>query len=1128
MIDYGPFDPPTTDFVDRLQFWAREQAQQPAFLFLPEGEDEQLQVSYSQLHARAAALADRLLRRGAAGERALLLYPPGLDFVCGLLGCLYAGVTAVPAYPPRRNRNMLRIQAIADDAQARLALTVAEVAERADSFYPEAPHLADLDWLSTDAVADDGAERAAGDFTPPPVDVERPAVLQYTSGSTGAPKGVVLSHANLMHNAALIGAAFHLERETVGVTWLPMYHDMGLIGGLFMPLLCGRPNVLMPPLSFLSNPVRWLQAISQHRGNVSGGPNFAYQLCVDRIAEADCRGLDLSCWHVAFNGAEPVRADTLAAFAEKFAPYGFRREALYPCYGLAETTLMAAGGRRLTPTRVAELDGRSLDDRRVVAAAPDGPAARELVGCGRGLSGMEIVIADPSNRRRLPPGEVGEIWVRGPSVAVGYWNQPQITAELFRARLSGDGATAESYLRTGDLGFWDGADADAELFITGRLKDLIIVRGRNFYPHDLERTVEQADERLIAGGTAAFAVELERAERLVLVCEVQRRRSQPWDEVITAVRRRVAEEHEVTPDAVLLVRLASVPKTSSGKIQRHACREAFLDDALKVVAQWRAWTDPAAVRDWSSWQDAYDGGMSALGIDPATARGVFDAVRHVARERAGDLSLDTNIFDLGLDSLERMEVVALLEKQFGGRLPGQTIAETQTCREVVLAVQSHLSNGRPYARGAAAEAELAAAGDLRGLPEMEQLQAQFSKLAELGLDNPYFAVHQGVTGDRTVIDGREFINFCSYNYLGMSGDPVVTAAAKAAIDRFGTSASASRLVSGERPVHGELEAELAQLLGVEDAVAMVGGHATNESTIGHLMRPGDLIVHDELAHNSIVQGALLSGARRRSFPHNDAPALDELLSKLRCEYRRVLIAVEGVYSMDGDLPDLPRIIDVKRKHHALLLVDEAHSLGTLGETGRGAGEHFGVDPSEVDLWMGTLSKSLGSCGGYIAGSRDIVQYLKYTAPGFVYSVGMSPANAAAALSSLHQLIAHPNRVAQLQRNGRRFAALAGQHGLNTGAAGEAPIIPVIVGDSVLAMRASRRLFDRGVNVQPIVHPAVEEQAARLRFFVTAMHTEAQIRFAVETTAEFLAAAAADAPPAPPQDQPTAGVESAER
>jgi 8-amino-7-oxononanoate synthase len=331
----------------------------------------------------------------------------------------------------------------------------------------------------------------------------------------------------------------------------------------------------------------------------------------------------------------------------------------------------------------------------------------------------------------------------------------------------------------------------------------------------------------------------------------------------------------------------------------------------------------------------------------------------------------------------------------------------------------------------------------------------------------------------------------------------VIAAAQEALERYGTSVSASRLVSGTRTLHVELEREIAEFLGTDDAVTFTSGQATNATVLGHLMGRGDLILHDELAHNSILAGARLSGATRRAFPHNDWQALSDILDELRHEYRKVLIVIEGVYSMDGDIPDVPRFIDVKRRHNAYLYLDEAHSLGTLGANGRGISQVFGIPSRDIDFWMGTLSKALGACGGYVAGNAPLVQYLKYTCPGVIYTVGLAPASAAAALASLRKLKLTNERVAALQDRSRLFLSLAKERGLNTGMSGGTPIVPVILGSSLHALAAARKLNERGVCVPPILHPAVPEAGARLRFFINAGHSPKQLQFAVESLAEVL-------------------------
>lgn len=395
--------------------------------------------------------------------------------------------------------------------------------------------------------------------------------------------------------------------------------------------------------------------------------------------------------------------------------------------------------------------------------------------------------------------------------------------------------------------------------------------------------------------------------------------------------------------------------------------------------------------------------------------------------------------------------------------------------------------------------------DFTTLPGYQEVRVQRQAAEALGIDNPFFRTHDEKAGPTSVIDGKRYDNYSSYDYLGLNAHPAVAAAAKAAIDLYGTSPSASRVVAGERPVHQVLERKLAAHYGQEACAVFVSGHATNVTAIGALMGPRDLIVHDALAHNSVITGATLSRAERRSFPHNDLQALDQLLTSLRPQFKRVLVVVEGLYSMDGDCPDLATLVAIKQRHGAWLMVDDAHGLGVLGETGKGLFEHCGIDPLDVDIWMGTMSKTLSSCGGYIAGCAALIEFLKCTSGGFVYSVGLPPAMAAAATAALDVLHAEPERVARLRENGAKFCAAAREHRLDIGTTTGLAVVPVIVYDSLVAVVLSQKLFERGINVQPIIHPAVPERTSRLRFFITSEHDEAQIRRTVTTIAEELRA-----------------------
>ncbi len=386
-------------------------------------------------------------------------------------------------------------------------------------------------------------------------------------------------------------------------------------------------------------------------------------------------------------------------------------------------------------------------------------------------------------------------------------------------------------------------------------------------------------------------------------------------------------------------------------------------------------------------------------------------------------------------------------------------------------------------------------------PGYKQIHIMNDGAKRLGIEHPFFKVHEGVAGATTQINNKEYINYASYNYLGLSGLPEINEAAKSAIDQYGTSVSASRIVSGERPIHRQLEQAIADVYDVEDAIILVSGHATNVTTIGHLFGPRDLILHDELIHNSILQGIILSGAKRLSFQHNDSDALNAILKEQRHYFEKVLIVVEGIYSMDGDYPNLPLFIDIKNKHHTFLMVDEAHSFGVMGQTGLGIRQHFNLKGSDVDIWMGTLSKSLAGCGGYIAGEAALIEHLKFLVPGFLYSVGMPPPLAGASLAALKTLQKEPIRVTHLQNNGRYFLDHAKKLGIDTGTSSGLAIIPAITGSSIKAVRLSNALFERGINVQPILYPAVPEKAARLRFFISSHHTEAQIQTTLQVLSE---------------------------
>jgi 8-amino-7-oxononanoate synthase len=1134
--------------IHLLRRRVQEHREKTVYTYLKDGESQETRLTYCELERRALAIAAHLQSHLSSGERILLLYPPGTEFPTAFFGCLCAGMVAVPTYLPYSNRFLASLAATVSDAGPAVALTTAATLEEYRRQIDQTPGLTALKWIPTDTIPDD----LANAWQEPLLDADSLAVLQYTSGSTGTPKGIMVSHGNLLHNSSVIHAVFGHSPSSRGVIWLPPYHDMGLVGGIIQPVYAGMDTILISPVHFIQKPLRWLMAISRYRGTTSGGPNFAYDLCVQKITSKQKSGLDLSSWEVAFNGAEPVRAETLQRFAAAFESCGFRQKAFLPCYGLSETTLIATGCHKSSEPIFLQADAHALKAGRLVLASEDRGHDFKLVGNGGVPPGHEIVIVDSEKQTPCKRDKIGEIWISGPSVAQGYWNRSEDSEQTFRARLADKGEGP--FLRTGDLGFIH----EGQLFVTGRLKDLIIIRGLNYYPQDIERTVERSHEALRAGCGVAFAVEVGDEERLVVVQEIERRyiRELDAEAVIGAIRQNISREHGIRAYAVVLIKTSSLPKTTSGKVQRRLCREHFIQGTLNVVAECLGSSQEVAPgMPLQAWEECRPGRMRAdtsaasllkactlkvggLEADDIVTEDASELIRVIesslAKKVSDILKISFSKVDvhhplntLGIDSLMAVELKTAIEEDMGIEFPvevlflGAGIADLtahvlwqRTSGKGLEAkdgplgklLSSDCQSGEPAERGVGASSKAPEIQPeylpFEDYPEYRNLQRIIIGMKARGIDNPYFRVHEGADSNGAIAEGRELITFSRYNYLGMSGDPGVSQAAKNAIDRYGTSVSASRLASGERPLHRELEQEIADLIGTEDSIVFVSGHATNVTTIGHLFGKSDLIVHDALIHNSILQGCRLSQATYLSFPHNNWQALDMILRESRPRFRRALVVIEGLYSMDGDIPDLPEFIKIKKRHGAFLMVDEAHSIGVLGKRGRGIGEHFGINPADVELWMGTLSKSFASCGGYIAGSRALIEYLKYTAPGFVYSVGMSPPNVAASLAAIRLLRKEPQRVTRLHEISGLFHLLAREKGLNNGAdSSDSPVIPVIIGDSLKAIRLSQALLRQEIDVLPMVYPAVPDNSARLRFFVNCTHTPEQIRFTLDVVAQ---------------------------
>ncbi|KYC37612.1 AMP-dependent synthetase [Scytonema hofmannii PCC 7110] len=672
-------------FIDILHSRALNEPDRLALVFLEDGEIASDRLTYQSLDRQARAIAAQLQSLGLEGERALLLYSPGLEFVSAFFGCLYAEVVAVPAYPPRRDRFLERLLSIIADAQPKIILTDTSTLSDLERRFSTNQELKALFWLTTDTIPSQLEQQ----WQKPAIANDTLAFLQYTSGSTAMPKGVMVTHGNLLHNSEHIYRCFQHTPHSQGVIWLPPYHDMGLIGGVLQPVYAGFPVTLMSPVAFLQKPIRWLEAISQFKATTSGGPNFAYELCISKITPEQRVNLDLSSWEVAFNGAEPIRAETLERFVEAFAPCGFRREAFYPCYGMAEGTLIVSGGLKTAAPIISQVDRKAIEQNQVVCGESEN--SQTLVGLGRAWLDQKIVIADPKTLTQCSSGRVGEIWVSGSSVALGYWNQPEASEQTFQAYLAD--TQTRPFLRTGDLGFLQ----DGELFITGRLKDLIIIRGHNYYPQDIELTVEQSHPALRIAGGAAFTIEVDGVERLAIAQEVERHYLRQLDinQVVGAIRQAISEAYELQVYAIVLLKTGTIPKTSSGKIQRHSCRTGFLKGTLEIVGNWQE-PPPMDVDLQASaefWRQSFDAEPSSITAEQIQAWLVFRLSKEL-KIASEEIDIQEAFAYYGLDSSVAIAITGELIDWLGYEVEPTLFWEYPNIEELARYLAQLLNSGK--------------------------------------------------------------------------------------------------------------------------------------------------------------------------------------------------------------------------------------------------------------------------------------------------------------------------------------------------------------------------------------------------------------------------------------------------
>ena len=630
----------TSNIVEMLR---QRAAQAPTgeayrFLFGKAGEEEIL--TYGRLDHRARAIGGWLRSRCGTGFPVALIFRPGLEYITAFYGALYGGEIAVPLNPPASRNSVARLVAVLASANCRLALTTRDMLPRVERALRQFPALSETEFVAVETIGDDASSDWRNPCTPP----ESTVVVQYTSGSTAAPKGVKLRDRNLLHNAALMMRVSRLGKYDIGVSWLPHYHDMGLIAGILMPAFGGFPVVLLSPAGFLSDPIRWLRVISEHRATVSGAPNFGYEECTRSIHQEEIGGIDLSTWRVAYCGAEPIRPDTVKRFTATFSRCGFREKTFFPCYGLAEATLMVTGGPAASSPVIRWLSKSDLRKGTVADAPDDSPNATALLASGALIPDNEVVIVNPESKVICEKGRVGEIWLSGPSVGDGYWGFTDATEEVFGAFLAETGAGP--FLRTGDLGFVE----NGMLFVVGRRKDLIIIRGLNYYPQDIELTIDRCHPSLVSGCGAAFSVDVDGEERLAVVHEVDRRLAKTEHQsVIESVVESVAEQHGLSVYAVALIKQGSIAKTTSGKVQRQRNRSDFLTNQLLVVSQWRALAREDVPNPFG--KTGFPENLEAVHEEAEIERCLIAELSQLLEIEGSHIDPQDSIFDLGVDSL---------------------------------------------------------------------------------------------------------------------------------------------------------------------------------------------------------------------------------------------------------------------------------------------------------------------------------------------------------------------------------------------------------------------------------------------------------------------------------------------
>jgi 7-keto-8-aminopelargonate synthetase-like enzyme/acyl-CoA synthetase (AMP-forming)/AMP-acid ligase II len=1048
---------------------------EPIYRFLLSGDADgpQQSLSAAELERDARKIGASLRAHGShnadSKPRIVIACASPIEFARAFFGVLAAGALPVPADPPlpRTGAGLQAFRAILADARSRLLIGDAETIDGLQKLFLASDQKASGYALRTveELIATANGEYYADAF---PEDL---AFLQYTSGSTASPRGVMISHANVLSNLRAIEKALSPPRHAVGVSWLPWSHDLGLVGNFLFALHAQSGQLaLLTPTAFALRPIRWLQAISRFRAWGTAAPNFAFALCNRVIKKAQLENLDFSCLESVLCGAEPIDAATMRRFSRRLEPHGFRNGSLRPCYGLAEATLFVSAALSCVTAKIFDIDAQTAG--RLEESSSE--SGRSIVSCGVVQDKLQVAIVDPEDGQPLAECEIGEIWIAGPSVAKGYFGWPENRNEpVFRARLPGGD---RPYLRTGDLG----AIYDGELYVTGRLKDVVVIHGKNYDAHELERTAAAAHPKLRAGQVAVFS-DFEQAESVIILAETPSgQHENEYRTIARRIRARLAGALGIQPDNVVIVPLKSVALTPTGKIRRGETRLLYQSGSITPL-----FADTSHSSSDDSALGPRNSGAGAEIVEQILLTEIRIAGRFGEQEPVAE---DVPLSELGIDSLGMAQLAAALAEFMERDTAATIISDNPTLSTLIRRVREQ---DRGEALGVLHTPAESASEDVFQPARRFKLSDRM-RAADL---MPFYLPFSNWEGTHAWLHGQRILILSSFDYLGLSNHPRVRDAAARAARENGTGRSSSRAHSATSPEILAMEESLARFLQRQDALVCTTGYQATAGVVTSFMNSRTTLVVDEQIHASILDGAGIAHCRVKRFRHNDVVELKEILRQTRS----AMVMVEGLYSNSGDLAPLPDIREICSHYGARLALDEAHALGVLGDTGRGTEEHF-ASIGACDIVAGTFSKTLASIGGWIAGDHEVIEYIRYHGRPVLFTAGISPPMLAAASASLDVLVEQPGLVTRLRENAQWFLSELKRRSVPvTGEQG--PIFRLPVGDDELCVRLSRELLRRGIYVHTVVHPSVPRDAAMLRFSVSAGHDPAELGRAAEEIAK---------------------------